>query len=298
MPPIPIVEIGEIRRRRVYRKPNLQDPSDAGEVVQPVFLTGQPIPLQTTQLQRRQALAQFITSKRNLYFAKAFVNRIWAEFMGFGFTNPVDDLGSQQPVAYPEVFEALARSFAASDYDIKQLIRTIAVSRVYDRQFQELDGSYEDEILFTSVAPSPLSADQIFDAVDWVLGHIDDGAILDYRQRSVRASYRQAFGYDPSLDKEELEASIPQALLLMNNPQIHARIDASRPGTLLNKLMRSKQSDTEIVEMLYLRVLARRPQAEEVRTCLDHLKTTGDRAEAFEDLLWALLNSTEFLHNH
>lgn len=293
----PIVEIGERVRRGEYRKPDLQDPSAPGDVVQPVFLTGQPIPPNASDSQRREALAQFVTSKRNPYFAKAVVNRVWAELMGFGFTNPVDDLGSQQPVAYPEVFEALARSFAASGYDVKQLIATIAKSRIYDRQFREFEDSYDNEILFTSITPTPLTADQIFDAVDWVLGNLDDGRQGGYRRQSARSGFREAFGFDPSLNKEDLEASIPQALVLMNNPAIHARMDAKRPGTLLNKLMNTQPSDREIVRMLYKRVLARNPTAEELQTCLSHMRSVSDRAEGLEDILWALLNSSEFLHN-
>lgn len=295
----PIVEIGPNGRpRSEYRKPNLQDPSDPGSVVRPVFLTGQAIPLNTTEQQRRDAVAQLVASKRNPYFAKALVNRVWAELMGFGFTNPVDDLGSHQPVAYPEVFDALARSFAASDYDLKLLIGTIAKSRVYDRQFRDLADGYENEILFTSIAPTPLTADQIFDAVDWVLGDLDDGAPVGPRRRGARAGFQEAFGFDPSLNKEELQAGIPQALILMNNPAIHARIDARRPGTLLHKLIKTQPNDREVVEMLYKRVLARNPLPQEIKSCLEHIRSAPSREEGLEDVLWALLNTSEFLHNH
>lgn len=288
--------------RRDYRKPDLNDPSKPGELVQPVFLTGQAIPMNSTDAQRRQAVASFITSKRNPYFAKAFVNRMWSELIGAGFVNPVDDLGPKKAVAYPKLFDALARSFVATDYDIKALMRTILNSRVYDRQFSEMEGSYDETILFTNITPTRLSAHQVFDAVDWVLGNIDDGIpnlpIPQQRFRGNKGQFEQVFGFDPSLDQAELEGSIPQALALMNNPTLNDRISASRPGTLLNKLLKTHRDDREVVRMLYLRVLARKPMSQEIDTCLTHLKSVGNRAEGFEDVLWGLLNSTEFLHNH
>ena len=294
----PIVEVAENLRRRDYRKPDLKDPSKPGEVVAPVFLTSQPLPENTSDAQRRGALATFLTSKRNPYFAKAFVNRVWAELVGYGFTNPVDDLGAEKPVAYPNLFEALAESFAASDYDIKRLMRSILLSRVYDRACRDLEDGYDEEILFRTVTPSRLTADQVYDALDWVLGNIDNGQRGGPRRPTGRLLFRSIFGFDPSIDQSEIEGSIPQALALMNSPQIHARIDARRPGTLLDKLLKTQETDQGVIRMLYLRVLARKPTADEAKTCLDYVTETGDRHEAFEDILWSLLNSTEFLNNH
>lgn len=293
-----VIEIGEAPPRKQYRKPDLNNPSALGKLVQPVFLTGQAIPLETTDAQRRQALATWVTSRRNPLFAKAFVNRIWAELVGQGFTNPVDDLGAHREVALPEVFEPLGKSFAASGYDIKALFRLILNSRFYDRQFHEAAGDLSEEAIFAGIRPTRLSADQIFDSIDWVLGGADDGRPnLPFRP-SNRGGIQQVFGFDPSIDRAELEGSIPQALALMNHPTLNARIDAGRPGTLLHKLLATRHSDKEVVTMLYLRVLARKPTGGEVSACLAHVRQVGERAGAFEDILWALLNTTEFLNNH
>ncbi|MFO0948916.1 MAG: DUF1553 domain-containing protein [Planctomycetota bacterium] len=300
-----VIEIGDAPPRRQYRKPDLKDPSKAGEIVQPVFLTGQAIPQETSDSQRRESLAAWTTSKRNPLFAKAFVNRAWAELIGQGFTNPVDDLGQQKEVAYPRVFEELSRSFAASNYDVKRLVRLILNSSLYDRQYRELEGFLEDEALFENIHPTRLTADQIFDAIDWVLGDIDDGRTnLPIRpgnpgmRRSPRAEFQAVFGFDPSQPREELDGTIPQALALMNNPTIHDRLDADKRGTLLNKLLATQPNDKEVLRMLYLRVLARKPTSGEISACQSYIRQVGNRAEAFEDILWSLLNTTEFLHNH
>lgn len=297
-----VLEVASLPRA-AYRMPDLEDPKKPGTVMTPVMLTGQPIPMATSDEQRRQAAATFITSKRNPYFAKAYVNRIWSELIGYGFTNPVDDLGADRAVVYPELFERLADSFAASDYDSKELMRLILNSKVYARDSEELEGTYDDSILFGAVIPSRLTADQIFDSVDWILGSVD-GNGRQQRVRAkrgpmgVRAEFRQAFGFDPSNDHSQIDGTIPQALTLMNNPRIAARIRADVPGTLLNKLLATRSSDEEVIKALYLRVLARKPTAAEIRTNSEYIKQVGNRQEAYEDILWTLLNTTEFVNNH
>ena len=96
--------------------------------------------------------------------------------------------------------------------------------------------------------------------------------------------------------RDEIAGSIPQALFLMNAPQLAQAINAQRPDTSLGKLLAETPDDQAVVTELYLRCLAREPQKSELKTCLEHVETTGDRAAAFEDILWALLNSTEFLN--
>lgn len=292
----PIVEIATSPRKREYRKVDLLDPSKPGEVVAPVFLSGQAIPENTSDEQRRSALAGFLTSKQNPYFAKAFVNRVWSELLGTGFTNPVDDLGAHVEVVHPELFDALAGSFAADSYNIKNLFRTIVLSKAYAAPIRSLDDS-PDPLL--AVTPTRLTADQIFDSLDWVLGDIvvDEGA-SGPRRLSPRRRFEQTFGFDPSTDAAEIEGTIPQALELMNNPMIQRRLRANEPDSLLSKLLATSSDDRQIVRKLYERVLARNPADEEAAICLQHVASADSRAEGFEDLLWALVNSTEFMTNH
>ena len=109
----------------------------------------------------------------------------------------------------------------------------------------------------------------------------------------LESQFKQEFNFDPSLPSDEVEGSIPQALMLMNNPQIQQKIKAQ--GTnLLGRILSAYPKDDEALRMVYLRTLARKPTDREAAKGLAYVKKVGSRAEAFEDILWALLNSTEF----
>src|SRR5262249_25770258 len=113
------------------------------------------------------------------------------------------------------------------------------------------------------------------------------------RFRTFEGVFKQEFAYDPSAKAEEVEGSVSQALLMMNNPLIHQRLKAQ--GTnLLARILGSYTTDDEALRMVYLRALARRPTDRELSRCKDYIRQAGDRSEAYEDILWALINSTEF----
>ena len=103
------------------------------------------------------------------------------------------------------------------------------------------------------------------------------------------------FGVDPSTPNEDVLGTIPQALYLMNSPQLNRAIDGSAKQTVLGQILAGNDDDHDALEALYLRVLARRPSAAEVEVCTDYLAKVGNRTEAFEDILWNLINSTEFI---
>jgi hypothetical protein len=290
-----VLEVSEVLiPAKQYRKPDLQDPSKPGEFVQPVFLTGQPLPMQTSDAQRREALADFVTSPQNPYFARAFVNRMWTELVGYGFVEPVDDLGSNRPIRQEKVFNVLARSFASSDYNVKALIRTIVLSSAYRRSISQ-EGSEEAPARM----PTRLSSGQLFASLEWVLGPLEANSMG--RQRGVggpRRGFESTFGYDPSTPDADIEGTIPQTLALMNNAAIESRVRAQGAGNLLAKLLVAQPADEGLADMLYQRVLGRKPSADERATCIAHLTASPSRAEGAEDILWALLNSAEFLHQH
>lgn len=114
-------------------------------------------------------------------------------------------------------------------------------------------------------------------------------------RRDPRSALNQQFGFDPSLPREELAMSIPQALSLMNSPQINQAMSA-RPGTTLGRLLAEFKDNKTLLIELYLKILSREPTTDEINTGLAHVRSVGNRNEAFEDVLWALINSTEFLH--
>jgi hypothetical protein len=247
---------------------------------------------------RRKMLADSIVSKQNPWFAGAFVNRMWGELMGQAFYQPIDDLGPMKEAVMPDVLARVAGSFRGSDYDIKQLLRDIMISETYQRQIRPGE-SPDEHHLFASSNPVRMNSTALWQSLVGVLGPISNqGKFGGFggpfaRLGSVENTFKQEFGFDPSTKAEEIEGSVSQALLLMNSPAINQKIQAK--GTnLLAGILKTYAEDDEAVRNVYLRVLARVPTDRELIRCREHIANTRNRAEAYEDLLWALINSTEF----
>ncbi|HLJ97167.1 MAG TPA: DUF1549 domain-containing protein [Gemmataceae bacterium] len=288
-----------------HRMPSLDDPKKS-TVIHPRFLSGAAIPPQEGDKERRRALAQAITSKENYWFAAAYVNRIWGVLMGQSFYQPVDDMGPKKEVVFPSVLIRLAASFQAENYDTKSLIRAVLNSEAYQREIR-LGDSAEQHLRFAAACPTRLRPDALWQALVNVLGaprerppqagNVRPGLIaggLAARLRSFEAQFKREFNFDPSLKADEVEGSIPQALLLMNNSVFDQRIQAK--GTnFLSRILKAYPNNEDAVRILYLRTLARKPTSREQDKCQQYIARVGNRTEAFEDLLWALINSTEFL---
>ncbi len=219
--------------------PDLKHPEFEGTKMQPVFfLTGQSLPFGTPDSQRRDTIAKWITSPSDEWFAKAFVNRVWAELVGEGFYDPIDDIGPDRTCSAPKTIDCLAHEFVDSHYDVKRLYRIIASTDAYQRNSRTRRNP--DEMPFAANCPERLRGDQVYDALIAALGMNDapgvrlseamggkggKGALF----RSPRNQFDQVFGFDPSTPRDEVTGSIPQALLLMNGPQINR---ASTPAAL------------------------------------------------------------------
>jgi hypothetical protein len=304
-----------------YMMPDLKDPRKSIFVAPKFFLgeKAEPLPAGLTAAERRDLAASFITGQDNPWFAKALVNRIWSVLMGEGFYNPVDDLGPERTAKASEVIDALASEWAKGGYDLKWLFRTIMNSRAYQRKVRSTDTA-TGRAPFAAVCPTRLRSDQILDSLAQALnlpldgqrdggngrGQGQGGAIAKdlkeavgkdkgmARGRNPRGNFNALFGVDPSTPYDDVVGTIPQALFLMNSPRINNAI-AAKPRTVLGQILLSTPDDHTALDALYLRVLARVPKPEEVKVCFRHLETVGNRAEAFEDILWTLINSTEFI---
>ena len=285
--------------------PDRDDPSKPGTVMAPrFFLTGRSLPTGTPDLERRHAAAGWITSPDNPWFARAIVNRLWTELVGEGFYDRIDDIGPDREVRHGDRLDALAAGFVAHDTDLRWLFREICTSEEYARESRSR--ASPDRVDFAANCPQRLRSDQLFTQLLDTLG-IDEaratrrsGPAADARQAGrfggPREAFARVFGFDPSLPREEVVGSIPQALVLMNGPQVNAAIAGDRPGTVLARLLRTEPDDAAVTRALYLRTLAREPDDDELRTCLDHVRGGGDRVAGFEDVFWALVNSAEFVH--
>ncbi len=285
---------------REHFMPDLKDPSSQGTMVAPVFfLTGQKIETGTRDADRRGALAEWLTAKENSWFAKAVVNRLWAELVGEGFYEPVDDLGPDRTASAPKTLDYLAGEFAAHGYDLKWLFESITSTDAYQRESQPRRNP--DQPPFTANVPQRLRADQLLDVLSVALGFDMAGgqpAGAGRFQFGFRQQFDQLFGYDPSVRRDQVTSSIPQALMMMNGPVVNRRLDARQSATVLGRLLSGKLSDEEIAVEVYLRCLAREPNDVELKVCLDHVRALGNRVDAFEDIFWSLLNSEEIRYRN
>jgi hypothetical protein len=279
--------------------PDKDNPSSKGTEMQPVFfLTEQKVSTGTKDADRRGSLADWITAKENTWFAKAFVNRIWSELVGQGFYEPIDDLGPDRECSAPKTVDFLAKAFTESGYDTKWLFQTVMTTQAYQRESRSRASASETP--FAAACSQRLRAEQLFDSLISVLkleGRLPEtpaDAPANFR-RDPRFQFTQIFGYDPSEPREDVAASIPQALMMMNSPLINQSISASRREALGGVLKRNKTNEGAVDE-LYLNTLGRQPSDKETQTCLAYIKKVNDRNEAFEDILWSLINSTEFTY--
>ncbi len=286
-----------------HRMPDKND-SKKTTLMQPKFLdgSGPPTSVFVSDSERRLQLAEAIAGPQNFWFAAAFVNRMWGELMGQSFSMPVDDLGPGRPVVMPSVLTRLSASFKGSDYDIKGLMRLVCNSETYQRELRPGE-SADTHLHFTGSTPKRLTAETLWDSLVTVLGPLGP---LGQREQmygpmpgrrgvvGLEASFINEFRFDPSLKPDEIEGSIPQALILMNSPEIQAKMRAT--GTnLLGRVLDAYPQDTDAVRAVYLRTLARKPSDHEAEKAVAYIKKVGKRSEGYEDLLWALLNSAEFL---
>jgi hypothetical protein len=222
--------------------------------------------------------------------------------MGHGFVEPVDNLGLQAEQHFPEAHEALAEHFAATGFDLKDLFRVIIASEAYQRQLPNSPEARKK--LFAAARTAKLRGDEVYDSLAAATGLPDVAG--EQRKattaerfppppKSTRDRVNEVFGFDPSLAPSDVSRTMPQALYLMNNEALRKQIDA-RPdsSTSLAKLLAEEKDNAKAVTQLYHRVLAREPSEAELRLVLKHLEGAESRAVGFEDLLWSLVNSTEF----
>ena len=263
--------------RGKYYMPDQDDPARKTEM-KPRFLLGETPPDGLDTHGRRVAVAAYlIYNPGNYWFARAFVNRVWNELVGDGFYS-VDSLGPDAEVVHKLVVNRLAAVFRYRGFDIKWVFRTIMNSRAYQRDIRTLT---DDEKLFTAVRPSRLRPDQVVASVKRVAGNV----------RGLDRNLANIFKINPSIPQRDLEGSIQQALLLMNNRALQQRLKNSP----LKKRLVAVRDNERMLQDLYLEVLARTPSSVETQRGLRYIKQTGNRTEAIEDLIWVLVNSTEFI---
>lgn len=253
----------------------------------------------------REALAEWITSDQNHYFAQAMSNRVWADLMGRGFVDPVDDLRATNPPSNGPLLSALAADFRAQRYDIKQLIRRITTSYVYTLSSLPNDKNVADYRNFSRHYRTRLRAEVLLDTVSTATDVRENFEAMPLGSRAkelwtarIDSLFLDSFGrQDPNQDppcERTLDTTIVQSLHLMNSNTLARKVASD--GSRADELSKSDKTPAQIVEELYLALYARRPSADELTDAVSVFNEPDvNRRRATEDLTWALINTPEFV---
>jgi len=291
--------------------------STTGEVLDPKYLDGASVKVGTGQ-DAREVLARWLTGKDNPYLARATVNRLWSHLFGRGLIDPVDDIRSSNPPLNAPLLDALAKDFIDHNFDVRHLLRTILNSRTYQLASRTNPTNADDRINFSHAVPRRLSAEQMLDSINQITGTRENfrsrvpgaGTIAlpvgglrasQLPDRNLTSEMLDLFGRprgDSSCTCERTEeASMIHALHLINAASIGKRLSDPN-GTVARLVKTAGITDKQLVEELILLGLCRYPTEQEKTTVGGHFAKIGNPQTAAEDILWALLNSREFLFNH
>ncbi len=257
----------------------------------------------------RADLVEWLRRPDNPFFARAVVNRYWKHFLGRGPVEPEDDMRATNPPSNPELLDALADDFVRTGYDLRRLVRTIATSRAYGRSSRADGSNRDDRRNFARFYPRRLPAEVLLDAIDTVAGAREEFAGLPPGSRAAQlpddgfASYfLDVFGRPRRESvcecERPAEANLSQTLHLLNSDEVQGKLAA--PGGRAASLAVDARPEAEKVEHLYRLALARRPTDDERAECLAFLarrRESGRAKQGYEDLIWTLVNTKEFLFN-
>lgn len=280
------------RPRGQQQLPRPQDPPDepGGAVVAPAYFGA---PTQVGDGTRREALAELVTHDRR--FALAIANRVWAQMFGRGVVEPVDDLGLGAPV--PALLDAIADELVAHDFAIDPLLRTIACSTAYRLDTRGNDATPARVAAFAQAAVRPLALEPLVRSLA-TAGAADDAALARVleKRRGLLRELRFAFDDDEGAAADD-GPSLQQALLLLRG-ELTAMVAQDAPGRALRDILRAEPTAAARIDALWWRFYGRTPDAPERELALGHVRAHADEPQAYEDLVHAIVTSSEFTSNH
>jgi hypothetical protein len=269
---------------------------ESAKSVPPKLLGGKEVKLDRSQ-PYRPVLANWLTSRDNAFFAKAMVNRMWSQFFGRGIVNPVDDMLDENAPSHPELLQALTKEFIDSGYDLKHLVRGICNTQAYQRSSKPLSENKDDKVLYTHQSMKALTPEQMFDSLTTVLGSptneargprgnfVPKGGLVSQRDRFV-----SFFQPGESAKLTDYDNGIPQVLRLMNSRNWN-------PSPAVIRELSKESKPEQAIEKIYLRTLSRLPTSDEMAKMKAYASKQGSYASAYSDILWVLLNGSEFALN-
>ncbi|MCA9129429.1 MAG: DUF1553 domain-containing protein [Planctomycetales bacterium] len=282
---------------------------NTGAIMEPKPLYGSLMSDRSNQGDLRQQLSGWITSTDNPYFAKVQVNRVWAALMGRGFVEPVDDLRSTNPPSNALLLDALADFFQQSGYDLKQVLKLIVLSRTYALSSTPNESNVQDRVNYSRHYRHQFRAEVLLDSIAQITETPNEMRGMPVGSRAtqiwthrVDSLFLDTFGrpdenQDPPCERIP-DSTVTQALHLMNSRELDRRVRSDQGRAA--RLAKSQLSSAEIVEELYLAIYSRFPQPNEqaFATSLFDVGTNDaqqHRRAVTEDLMWAMLNSPEYL---
>jgi hypothetical protein len=258
----------------------------------------------------REKLFKWLVQPENPYFARAFVNRVWGHYFGRGLVDPVDDFSIGNPASNERLLDALAKDFVNHGFKIRRLERAILASRAYQLTSRPNASNKYDRMLHSHARPRRMMAEVVVDVLNSALGTTENlgpdapsgSRAIEVGSNFVRPPHLQQmfrlFGR-PSRNaicdcERTRDVAINQTLFLMSDPVLLKKMDGGR----LKGLLASKLADAQVVEELFLATLSRLPESAESKAALEAVGRAADRRAGFMDVLWALINTREFILNH
>jgi len=292
----------------------------SGEILTPAALgdaVGEIPPDEDPRLQ----LANWMSAKSNPFFAKALVNRYWKHFFKRGLIEPEDDIRDTNPPTNPELLAALEQHFIESGFDLKELVRAITRSKTYQLSSKPHPMNLKDRQNYSRFYPRRLQAEVLLDAIDDLTGAQTRFANLPAGTRAIALpdnSYNRASGFLKVFGRPESQSvcecervkssSLAQSLHLINSNEIKLKLSGGNSRAA--QLGKDGKTDQEKVEQLYRIAFARKPDSKELKIALDYVNGSitdvsgqsvnllKQKRENYQDLIWALMNTKEFLFNH
>jgi len=290
---------------RLKRSGSIKHPR-SGAIVPPTPLGGMPMESITSR-DLRKPLAEWLTSPKNPLFARNIVNRTWGHLMGVALVEPIDDLRATNPPSNTELLDSLAEEFVHDDFDLRKLMRAIMVSKTFQLT-STATGSNAGDTRFYSHFPSRrLPAEVLLDAIDTACGTRERFTGVPLGTRAIElpdpkfsSYFLDTLGRPQRIVSCECERTaepnLAQVLQLANGELVHRKLTDTQGR--ISKLIESGCADEHAFIELYLVTFSRRPSAEELEHCATVVSAAADRRSGMEDVLWALINSPEFLFNH
>jgi hypothetical protein len=266
----------------------------AAKLRTPRFLDGT-APQSGSDVPHRQAFARWVTSAENPYFARAMVNRMWSQFFGRGLIEPVDDMHEEHAATHPELLGELTERFVASGFDLRDLCRAICNSATYQRTSMPAHGNEQDTTLYSRMAIKVLTPEQLYDSLAVVMPATGQRK-QSGRNADPREEFVQFFRSEGDPSPTAYTRGIPQTLRMMNSPEL---FQPAGESAAVRRIVGSVTGESDAIEAVYIHVLTRRPTDDERRILQDFLAKHPDgREHALAEVVWSLLNSSEFSLNH